>query len=174
MKRTNTLILLFMFLTLTVFTSCKKSIDHKNDFDRSHDSWMSFKKSSNNSYSYQVSSLSWTGTNSETVITIKNGKVTNRSYVYTIPGETQGSQPIVKNEWQEDQSKLNTHSTGAATLTLDEVYQKAKTEWLLKRKDAETYFEANNNGMISTCGYVNNGCQDDCFNGIKIVSILEL
>lgn len=120
-----------------------------------------------------VSSGSWTGTSSETVITVKDGKVTNRSYVYKIPGEKPGSQPIVKEEWQEEQGKLNTHSAGAATLTLDDVYQKAKTEWLLKRKDAETYFEANNNGMISTCGYVNNGCQDDCFNGIKIVSILK-
>ncbi|MET4137699.1 hypothetical protein [Pedobacter sp. UYP1] len=174
MTRNNALILLFMFLTITVFISCKKSIDHKNDFDRSHDSWMSFKKSSYNSYNYKVSSESWTGTSAETLITVKDGKVTNRSYVYKIPGEKQGSQPVVKEEWQEDQGKLNTHSAGAPTLTLDDVYQKAKTEWLLKRKDAETYFEAKNNGMISTCGYVNNGCQDDCFNGIKIISILKL
>lgn len=175
MKRNYSLLLLMMLTAVTVLTSCKKNnIEHKNDFDRSHDSWLSFKQSSNNSYSYKVSSGSWTGTSSETVITIKDGKVTNRSYIYKIPGKTPGTEPVVMEEWQEDQNKLNTHSAGAPTLTLDEVYQKAKTEWLLKRKDAETFFEAKNNGMISTCGYTQNGCQDDCFNGITIASITKL
>jgi len=40
-----------------------------------------------------------------------------------------------------------------------------------KRKDASVYFEAKNNGMISSCGYVQDGCMDDCFNGINIASI---
>lgn len=173
MKRNNVFILLLIVTAITFFTSCKKSIDYKNDYDRSHDSWMSFRKSSNNSYSYKVSSGSWTGTSNETVITVKDGKVTNRTYVYKIPTKTPG-EGIIKEEWQEDQATLNTHSAGAPTLTLDDVYQKAKTEWLLKRKDAETYFEANNNGMISTCGYAMNDCQDDCFNGIKIASIIKL
>ncbi|MBB6270980.1 uncharacterized protein YxeA [Pedobacter cryoconitis] len=175
MKRNNLLLLLLLITTVTFIVSCKKDdIDHKNDYDKSHQSWMSFKQSSNNSYSYKTSTGSWTGTSTETLITVKDGKVTNRSYVYKVPDKTPGGTGIVKDEWSEDQSTLNTHTAGAPTLTLDEVYQKAKTEWLLKRKDTEVFFEANNNGMISSCGYRDNNCQDDCFNGINIVSIVKL
>ena len=60
---------------------------------------------------------------------------------------------------------------GEAPLTFDQIYEKARTEWLVKRENATTYFEAENNGLISKCGYVDDGCQDDCFIGIQISSI---
>ena len=69
---------------------------------------------------------------------------------------------------------MNTHVNGGTSLTLDEIYEKARTEWLLKRKDATSYFEAKNDGMISSCGYVNNNCADDCFVGITINLIERL
>jgi hypothetical protein len=37
----------------------------------------------------------------------------------------------------------------------------------LKRK----YFEAETDGLLSSCGYVEDGCQDDCFVGIHIAGI---
>ncbi len=76
-------------------------------------------------------------------------------------------------EWQEEGGALGTHQyTGAAeVLTLDEVFDKAANDWLVKNEDRQTYFEAKNNGMISLCGYVPEGCQDDCFTGIRIASI---
>lgn len=75
--------------------------------------------------------------------------------------------------WQEEGDGLGEHEfTGAADpLTLDEVYFKAEYEWLLARENAETYFEAEINGLLSLCGYVEEGCQDDCFIGINIGSI---
>jgi hypothetical protein len=54
---------------------------------------------------------------------------------------------------------------------LDEIYEKARSNWLKKRGNAKTYFEAKNDGLISSCGYAEDGCQDDCFNGINITSI---
>jgi hypothetical protein len=59
-------------------------------------------------------------------------------------------------------------------MTLDEIYDRAKSDWLRKRSNAQTYFEANNNGLISSCGYVEEGCQDDCFRGITIASVERL
>lgn len=37
-----------------------------------------------------------------------------------------------------------------------------------------TYFETKNNGLISTCGYVENTCADDCFIDITITRIAKL
>ena len=59
-------------------------------------------------------------------------------------------------------------------LTFDHIYEKARSEWLIKRENAKTYFEANNNGLISSGGYVEEGCQDDCFIGINIAFVEEL
>ena len=66
------------------------------------------------------------------------------------------------------------NSNAADALTLDEIYSKAKNEWLVKRKNVTNYFEAKNDGLISTCGYVEKGCVDDCFAGITIKSIQSL
>ena len=41
----------------------------------------------------------------------------------------------------------------------------------VERNNVTTYLETKNNGMISTCGYVENNCADDCFIGIHINNI---
>ncbi|WP_256004937.1 hypothetical protein [Pedobacter deserti] len=49
----------------------------------------------------------------------------------------------------------------------------AKTDLLIKRANVNTTFEAKNSGLISAAGYVEEGCQDDCFRGINIISITK-
>jgi len=75
--------------------------------------------------------------------------------------------------WNENKSNLNdpVHGGGAPTWTLDQVYEQAKNDWLRKRDNAHTSFEAKNNGLISSCGYWEDGCMDDCFRGIRISGI---
>ena len=76
-------------------------------------------------------------------------------------------------EWTEEDHEVGTreNTSAAAPRTLDEVYDKAQNDWLQKRSGANISFEANNNGLISSCGYWMDGCQDDCFIGINIISI---
>jgi hypothetical protein len=156
-----------MVLILLFANACKKDgIAYGGDYGRSYLAWQDFKKTSGDSYSYQVGTSSWVGYRTETTITIKQGKVTERSFLVTMQQDIGGT-TVVK-EWKEDEAQLGTHEEGAALLTLDEVYTKAKENWLLKRDNAKTYFETNNNGMISLCGYAENGCQDDCLIGIRI------
>jgi len=169
--KTKTHLYLLTLLLLAIVACKKETIEHENSFDRSYKSWISFKAAANDTYRYHIVSSSWTGNSSETIITVKNGKVINRSYLAKAvvqPGNT----ITVISEWTEDEKSLNTHNDGATTLTLDEIYDRAKSVWLVKRKDAKTSLETNNNGMISSCGYIINGCQDDCFNGISI-SVIE-
>ena len=155
--------LLMLLAVAAVLGSCKKSeFSHENQFDRSYHAWLDFKKNSGDSYSYKVSSGSWTGISAETVITVKAGTVAGRDYELKNINRTT-NQPYTMTSWKESSDSLNTHTERAPTLTLDDIYEKAKTDWLRKRKNVKIYFEADNAGMISSCGYTENGCVDDCF-----------
>lgn len=165
---------LLFISSLIISCSSDDDLSYKNDFQSSQATWLSFKQSSNNSYKYVVVGGSVFATYGwQTTITVSNGKIVFRNFKYlgnptNIPAE--------KLEWTENESEINSHqNSGAASpLTLDEIYAKAKDQWLVKRKNATNYFEAKNDGLISHCGYVEKGCMDDCFVGITITSIESL
>jgi hypothetical protein len=161
---------IMFILMISLMSSCEKvDIDFEDDFEKSEKAWMAFKSSSGNSYEYVVSFSSWTGTSSETTITVLNGKINKRVFRYTVTENLPENFPEEELEWVENENEINTHAnSGTTALTLDEVYRKAKNEWLLKDDNIKTYFEAKNDGLISTCGYVEDGCVDDCFTGIRI------
>ena len=158
-----------------LLTSCEKDdFNYQNDYEKSYQEWLSFKESSGNSYSYMVTGGSWVGCAWQTEITVTNGKVTKRHLKFTsVQGLVNVPQEAL--EWTENENEINTNAySGAAALTLDQIYDKARTEWLIKRDNAKAYFEKNNNGLISSCGYVEDGCMDDCFMGIRIAYIESL
>lgn len=165
--------LLLIVICMCLF-ACKKD-EIGNKVDASNQKWVAFKNNSDNSYTYTAYNSSVFGSYTETKFTIKNGKITAREYLsgyYKSPGD---SLTVIRT-WSENESTLNVHSdVGHELLTLDEVYNKAKTVWL-KADPAKNdiYFEAANEGMISEAGYVPKGCQDDCFNGIHIKNISRL
>ncbi|QJB35061.1 hypothetical protein HF329_28645 [Chitinophaga oryzae] len=170
----NNIYTLVLLITAILFVACKKDkIEYKNDFNRSYRAWQEFKTSSDNSYRYKQIWGSWTGSSTEVTVTVKSGKVVHRAYVAKrLNHDTQPPKIEVYAQWEENESNLNAHSDLGVSLTLDEIYEKAREEWLKKRSDAKVYFEANNNGLISSCGFVPDNCADDCFNGIKI-SLIE-
>ncbi len=162
---------LLLLCLVSVFWECKKEdFKYENEFDQSFFKWETFKKNAGDSYSYVVYNSSWVGASWQTEIIVTNGKVTQRSFKM-ISAQGLGDIPQAEREWVESKDEINIHSTGATPLTLDQIYEKASTDWLLKRKNATIYFETENNGLISVCGYVEDGCQDDCFVGIHISSI---
>lgn len=166
-----------LLLMSTLLISCHKSnINYEGDFAKSYKEWLSFEKGSGNSYRYMVVGGSWIGLSWETIITVTDGKITQRYYKLTPPSGNPTNIPAGQLEWTENGNEINTHPQpgAAAAITLDQVYEKARTEWLIKRRNARTYFEAKNNGMLSSCGYVNDGCADDCFIGINIAYIQPL
>lgn len=175
--RPSLLLLVLLFMG-TLFASCKKDdFRYQGDFENSFQKWQDFKEASDNSYRYRVSGGSWVGTGWETIITVSKGKVVQRYYKLSFPAGWTGTIPDnTETEWTENETEINSHEhAGAAgAVTLDQVYEEARNNWLKKRSNAETYFEAKNNGIISSCGYVVDGCQDDCFNGITITFVEAL
>ncbi|RFZ84716.1 hypothetical protein DYU05_03660 [Mucilaginibacter terrenus] len=151
-------------------SACKKEGINTN-LDQSLEAWSDFKSSSNNTYSYIAYFGSWTGFHAETKLTVVNGKVTIRKYK-SGHYKPNTNELVAENSWTESGATLNTHADGHPLLTIDEVYTKAKREWLsVDKKQNEIYFEAENNGIISSAGYVPKNCADDCFTGIKIKEI---
>jgi hypothetical protein len=173
----NTKALLWLICLATLFVSCKKeNIENKKEFDRSYQKWLDFKTASADSYQYTIGGGSWTGLGWEVTIVVKEGKVVKRDFKYNIPTNWDGNIPDEKKQWTENAGEINSHIDTPAgnALTLDEIYEKARTYWLKNRSGAKTYFEATNTGLISSCGFVPNDCVDDCFNGITIISIKKL
>ena len=169
----NIFLLTLLFLGI-LFSGCKKEeVTHKSDFEKSQNEWDKFKKTSGNSYQYTVLRSSWVGMSYQTVITVKKGKVVQRKFTWIVPDDWTPQIPGDQKEWTENENEINAHKdSGAAdAVTLDEIYSRAKNDWLKKRDNVTTYFEAKNNGLFSTCGYVENNCSDDCFIGINITSI---
>ncbi|MBB4118690.1 hypothetical protein GGR32_000970 [Mesonia hippocampi] len=161
-----------LLLSSFIFACAPTNINYQNEYDTSKKTWESFKKSTGNSYQYTVSNSSWTGITQQTTITVKKGKVIQREFKQSHP---QSSLKEIDNiAWIEKGKEINTHKNGTEAITLDEVYKKVKNNWLIKRENAKVYFETKNNGIISTCGYVEPNCADDCFKGIRITNIKAL
>lgn len=200
---------IYFFLTgvlLFGMGACTKSeFEYQGDYERSYQVWQDFKRSSNNTYYYAVTRSTWAGSTWQTTITVDQGKVSRRSFHYSVfqsyvmptSGWTiQQAQDIVNASstpetpypltpedllktlsWtEENESEIGSHkaSNAANPATLDEIYALAKEVWLVKRPDASISFEAENNGLISSAGYVPQGCVDDCFFGITITAIEPL
>ena len=85
-----------------------------------------------------------------------------------------GNEIIDKLQWVENKEDLGNNGNAEQLMTLEQIYDKAKNDWITKRPNSQIYFEAKNNGLISTAGYVPDGCMDDCFVGIKIISIQNI
>ena len=162
-------------LLITFLFSCKKDeVPVNGEFEKSTQAWNTYKISINNSYSYITYISSVFGGYNETKIIVQNGKITSRIFkagVYQL-----GTLQLDVNQaWTEDITNLNTHTNGAESLTLDDIYEKANKEWLtVDTKKNDVYFSTDTNGLIESCGYVTKGCQDDCFIGVKIKEIKKL
>ena len=171
----NYFILLLLCIGAGIFSCKKEGLSHKSDFEKSSGEWEKFKKASGNTYQYTVFSNSWVGDSYQTVITVRNGKVVQRDFLWRGPADRNPVIPEDQKQWTEKENEINTHQYfGAEALTLEEIYATAKDYWLVKRENSETFFEAKNNGLLSRCGFVEDRCADDCFNGINITEIKKV
>ncbi|AMR33398.1 hypothetical protein A0256_19220 [Mucilaginibacter sp. PAMC 26640] len=157
-------------LVITTLSACKKEAV-TTDYDKSYSAWQLFRKSVNNSYSYVTYGGSVFGYYSESKITVQNGRITSRDFVARNfkPGT---DSLVVIASWEESGNTLNTHGNASYFFTLDDIYQQAKNVWLnVDANKNDVYFTVDDLGLITSAGSVEKGCQDDCFNGIRIKDI---
>jgi hypothetical protein len=173
--RTNGLLFLVI---VTVLISCKKddnaltTLKGRNGvpYKESLAIWNELKKNNGNSYQYITSMGSWTGYGSETTLKVENGVVTSRVYTaFKIDGSN--GQKEILDTYTETIAELGSHNKGAAPLTIDDLYNSCAGEYLkVDRENNTLYFEAELDGVMTLCGFVPNGCMDDCFRGVRINS----
>ena len=135
-------------------------------FIESRSSWKALKKENGDSYEYTLEILSFTGHGNRTTMSIENGKVIKRNYLtfFLNPNTGEMEEQEVYTETGEE---VGSNSEGARPLTIDALYETCASEYLVVDTDKNTvYFDTNSEGVISLCGYVPNGCADDCFQGI--------
>lgn len=169
---TNWNIYLSYFFLFLLLSACSenplKAVKGDSDlnFKESLEKWDELKRTQGNSYFYLVSTSSVFGFGSETRIKVADGIVMERSYeAFTL--NNLGTREISES-YVENFSELNTNATGASPQTLDQVYENCKKHLKEDTKKHTLYFDTFDNGIISLCGYVPEGCQDDCFTGIRI------
>jgi hypothetical protein len=151
----------------------KKSAETKEvkGYEQSYQKWLSDKQAHQESYEYVVAFSSWAGFGENTTITVKRGLVAARKYEARQYTSQASGEKEVTAQWTEDAHSLSTHAEGAPAQTLDQVYEQCSARYLSVDASRHTvYFENENNGILSLCGYVPNNCQDDCFTGVRIAS----
>jgi len=177
--KTNRLLLLIF---VVILMACEKSNDDKlsvlstlkgeNGFtyNESLKQWTELKDINGNSYIYQTTFVSWTGFGSITELKIEEGIVTSRVYQEFKTNETNGQREII-DTYTETKTNLGSHDKGAYSLTIDDLYNSCASEYLTVDKENNTlYFETELDGLMTLCGFVPEGCMDDCFRGVKINS----
>ncbi len=176
MKKSNIPLILLSIIIVGSMISCKsvKKINYQEEFEKSQKAWLDFKAKTNNSYKYIVSKSSYVGFKWQTEITVRNGEVVKRVFAYIPENGLSVDMPESEKQWIEEGTAIGTHDEGANPITLEQIYDLAEQDWLTIRDNAKIYLLTENDGMISTCGYVEEGCMDDCFVGITIASITPL
>lgn len=143
-------------------------------FNESYSKWTDLKKENGNSYIYQTTQISWTGSGSTTELRVENGVITERNYeeyreYWNI------SQREIVDSYSETNTDLGSHEKGADLLTIDDLYNSCASDFLIVDPENNTlYFETDIKGLMTTCGFVPNNCADDCFYGVTINSFIWL
>jgi hypothetical protein len=150
---------------LSVLTTLQS--EHGLTYEQSSNKWHQLREQNGNSYVYQTTFASWTGSGNTTELKIENGVVTSRIYEeFTTLGD--GSKKVL-DFYREDSGTLGTHAKGAALLTIDGLYETCAKDYLVADEQNNTiYFETAPDGLLTLCGFVPKECVDDCYTGVRI------
>lgn len=176
MKISNCFILFLFCITLL---SCSTNDNDRGEitgesgisYNDSKTMWKELKAQNDETYSYTASFISWSGFGSRTTITVKDGLVSKREYLYfeQVLNEESELEEVEIESYTETGEEIGSHSEGFDPLLIDELYETCISEYLrVNTGENDVYFNTNDAGIISNCGFVEKGCVDDCFIGFRI------
>jgi hypothetical protein len=145
--------------------SGKNGISYNQSFAK----WKKLKAQHNNSYSYTISFTSWTGYKNSTVIRVKKGKIVYRTFNESYQNAVEGGNETEEMSYTESGNGVGTHKEGWPAVTMDQMYADCSGKYLIVDPVSnELFFETSPDGLLTTCGYRDYMCADDCFEGISI------
>lgn len=160
---------LSIFLLLCLISCVSVNADKQASLATSLLSWQNLKAQNDNHYAYKTTFTSVFGFGSETSFEVKDDIVIKRSYSETVRDDATG-QTTTKLVWTEEGANVGQNKTnGSPARTIEQAYAYCKDEILTKDPFANMFFlEIMDDGILSSCSFVPNGCQDDCSTGINI------
>ncbi|WP_066633574.1 hypothetical protein [Labilibacter marinus] len=168
-----------LLLAFILIAGCKKEDGDPFDnikgesgisYNKSKSFWNDMKKENGNSYEYETTFTSWTGFGSTTTFKVEEGVVTERTYT-EFNADEGASGEIQLESYKEVGDEVGDHEKGAKPVSIDELYESCASEFLVACPcDNTLYFETESNGLMNLCGFVPDGCQDDCYQGVRISS----
>lgn len=137
-------------------------------YSESRTLWLQMKEDNGDSYEYTVGVLSWTGDGNNTIITIEEGKAVSRNYEEYFRDPDTGEKTI-NFEYSETGTEVGSNEKGAKAMTMDELYGICLADYLVADPEKNTVeFNTDEVGVMITCGFVPDGCADDCFVGFSL------
>ncbi len=122
--------------------------------------WRAARDAHGSNYAYTSKTASFTGTYSQDTYIFAVGSLV------AIEGERGVSVTDGGKEVAERRSQALAELPETPARTMDDVYEYCRTEVLTKDPNAnQVIFSTDARGILATCGYVPNGCMDDCFLG---------
>ena len=155
-------------IELSVLTELKS--EYGISYTESLNKWKELKNTNGNSYVYQTTFTSWTGFGNTTELKIEDGVVISRRYVEFQTDQKDGTKTTVYS-YEESANELGTHTKGSLLLSIDDLYETCVKNYLIADPQKNTiFFETDREGLMTLCGFVPDGCADDCYVGVRINS----
>ena len=168
---------IFYICAVFLLVSCQKSnkdvlstLSGESGFtyNQSYDRWKELKNVKGNSYTYVITFMSSTGYGNSTELKVLCDTVVERNFEAFHINDTSGVKEVYES-FHEGVENIGIHDLGADPFTVDELYNTCANRYLDVDKEKYTlYFNTGCDGIINECGFVANGCEDDCFRGFQL------
>ena len=123
-------------------------------------------------YSYEVSTSSFTGYQTLTTLQFETGVATYRRFDSASPLATGQLGPFVV-QWEERGTEVGSHPGAPPPDTIDTLYDRCAHEVLAQDPNRNTIaLFIDEAGILRSCVYVPDNCQDDCTIGVWLAHLM--
>lgn len=127
--------------------------------------WAAWAAPHGNTYSYAVSTQSWTGYATRTAVQIQGGTPIYRRFESS---PMIGGMPLSL-EWEERGPEVGTHPNAGPAATMEQLYDRCAGEVLTQDPDTnEITLVLDERNILRRCTYRPLSCQDDCLFGVWV------
>ncbi|TYP98705.1 hypothetical protein C7447_10220 [Tenacibaculum adriaticum] len=172
---------LFLILLNLFIISCDNNDDNESilntlksnnglSFNENLEKWNELKIENGNSYTYKIRRSSVFGHTQTTTLVIQNDKVIARSFESYKPDlDSDDFNLILIETYDENESNLGENTNGAELKLIEDYYNDCSSEYLIVTTNNKIItFSTSDSGIITSCGYRDKRCADDCFIGYTI------
>ena len=135
------------------------------------DEWSNIVSSSAGDYAYSERTQSWIGTVGISVVVVENYALSRHLYRAYGEPDVDGQAEVVV-DYDESGDQIGTHERGLSAQFMEEIFDRCETKLGLDPDDYRLNIHFDDDGLFSSCGYVEVGCADDCYIGNSLNNVM--